>query len=210
MSETHPPLVLAGPPPAEAAAVAVLLHGRGRTPEEILELASRCAPPDFALVAVPAPGGSYYPQSFLAPFDDNEPQLGRSLARVEDVVVELEQAGIGRERIVLLGFSQGACLACEYVWHHPARWGALIAFTGGLVGPPDTEWAAREGLHGTPVLLGTSDVDAWVPQYRVHQTAAVFRAMGAAVDERLYPGRDHLVSDDEVALARHLLARIRA
>ena len=123
---------------------------------------------------------------------------------------ELEQGGVPRERQALMGFSQGACLASEYVWRHPGRWGALIAFTGGLIGPPGTTWEARGDLLGTPVLLTTSDVDAWVPLDRVKQTATVFRAMGAAVDERVYPGMDHVVSDDEIALARPLLERIRA
>ena len=109
-----------------------------------------------------------------------------------------------------MGFSQGACLAAHYVWARPARWAGLIAFTGGLIGPPGTEWAPQPGLAGTPVLLSNGDADPWVPWARVEETAAVLRASGADVDLRLYPGRDHLVLDDEIDAARTLMRRSRA
>jgi phospholipase/carboxylesterase len=200
------PLVLAGPPPHRAGATTLLLHGRGRTPEEMLGLAQRIALPGMSYVAVPAAGGSWYPQSFLAPVERNQPHLDWALERVAAIVRELEDRGLARARIALLGFSQGACLAAEFVYRHPARWGALLALTGGLIGPPGTTWATTGDLARTPVLLATSDVDAWVPLERVHESAAVFRAMGAAVDLRVYEGMEHVVSDDEIAAARALLA----
>jgi phospholipase/carboxylesterase len=202
------PLVFAGPAPDRAGATTLLLHGRGRTPGEMLGLAQRIALAEMSYVAIPAADASWYPQSFLAPVERNQPHLDWALERIEAVVRELEERGLARERIALLGFSQGACLAAEYVYRHPARWGALLALTGGLIGPPGTTWAAAGRLQSTPVLLATSDVDTWVPLERVHETAAVLRAMGGAVDLRVYPGMDHIVNDDEIATARALLAAL--
>jgi phospholipase/carboxylesterase len=204
------PLVFAGPSPADAGATTLLLHGRGRTPAEMLALAERIALPEMSYAAVPAAGGSWYPQSFLAPVERNQPHLGWALGRIEAVVSELGARGLAEERIALLGFSQGACLAVEYVFRHPSRWGALIALTGGLIGPPGTAWERTGDVRRTPVLLATSDIDAWVPLERVKQTAEVFRAMGGAVDLRVYPGMEHIVNDDEIAAARDLLAPLVA
>jgi len=200
------PLVRRGPSVGSVGAATVLLHGRNRDPNDMLDLAERIALPGMPFVAIPAHGGTWYPESFLAPFARNEPHLGWALARVESVVCELEREGATRGRIAAVGFSQGACLACEYVLRTPTRWGAVAALTGGLIGPPDTKWAPTGALEGTPVLLATSDVDAWVPLDRVQATEKIFRAMGGAVELHVLAGRDHVVSDDEVALTRALLA----
>ena len=140
----------------------------------------------------------------------NQPQLDQTLARVEAEVRRLEALGVPRRRIALIGFSQGACIACEYVRRHPARWAAVIAFTGGLFGPEGSVWDAPDRLAGSPVLLSNSDHDEWVPWPRTEETAAVFRRMGAEVSLKLYPGRDHVVGDDEIDEARTILRRALA
>jgi predicted esterase len=185
----------------------VLIHGRRRTAEEMIGLAGRIGLPEIAWRALKAPGGSWYPESFLAPLAVNQPQLDQAIARVEQEVRAFEALGVPRRRIALVGFSQGACVACEYVRRHPARWGGLIAFTGGLAGPDGTVWEASGPLDGTPVLLSNSDVDEFVPWPRTEDTAAAFRRMGAEVELELHPGRPHIVSDDEIEQARTLLRR---
>ena len=140
----------------------------------------------------------------------NQPRLDQTLARVEKEVRTLEALGFPRQRIALIGFSQGACIACEYAYRNPRRWAGVIAFTGGLFGPEGTTWKTPGLMAGTPVLLSNSDQDDWVPWPRVEQTAAVFEAMGADVNLKLYPGRDHLVSDDEIKEARAILQRALA
>ena len=195
-----------GPSPRSAGAATVLLHGRNRDANDMLDLAARLSLPAMPFVAVSAAGGSWYPESFLAPVASNEPHLGWALGRVESVVRDLEQHGVPRARVAIVGFSQGACLACEYLFRTPGRWGALAALTGGLIGPRGTEWATTGSLDGTPVLLSTSDVDEWVPLDRVRETDKTFRAMTGSVDLRVHPGKDHSVTHDEVGLTRALLA----
>ena len=204
------PAIPYGGDPGGAPLSAVLIHGRHRTPEEMVGLAKRIGLPDVAWRALRAPGGSWYPDSFLAPLDVNLPQLERTLARVEQEVQALEALGVPRRRIALVGFSQGACVACEYVRRHPRRWGGLIAFTGGLFGPAGSAWEGPHLLDETPVLLSNSDRDEFVPWTRTQETAAVFRRMGADVTLELYRGRDHVVGDEEIAEARTILRRALA
>jgi phospholipase/carboxylesterase len=198
----------AGPDVGEAAAVALLLHGRGGSADDMMGLARRLDLPGMAYLALPAPGGSWYPERFLAPLASNQPHLDQALARIERTVCAIEARGCPRARIALVGFSQGACLACTYLFRHPARWGALAALTGGLIGPPETTFSVSGSLDGTPALLATADPDAWVPVERVRQTAELFRAMNAEVDLRVYPGAGHLVTDDAARATQALLARL--
>lgn len=199
------PAIPYGADPAGAPLAIVAIHGRGRSAGEMIELAGRIGLPEVAWRALQAPGGSWYPGVFMQPIEANQPHLDQTLARVEKEVRALEALGLPRRRIALAGFSQGACIVCEYVWRHPRRWGAVIAFTGGLFGPPGTAWATPDALAGTPVLLSNSDHDDWVPWSRVEETATVFRRMGGEVTLRLYPGREHLVGDDEIKEARAIL-----
>ena len=189
---------------------AVLLHGRDRTPGEMIALAERIALPDLAWRAPQAPERTWYPLSFLSSIQANQPDLDRALAQVEQEVRQLEAVGLPRCSIALVGFSQGAVVACEYVRRHPARWGALIAFTGGLPGPDDIVWDEEGDLDGTPVLLSNSDADALVPWARTEQTARVFERMGGDVVLELCPGRDHIVSDHELDMARAVLSQAAA
>ncbi|HEX4961836.1 MAG TPA: alpha/beta hydrolase [Thermoanaerobaculia bacterium] len=208
------PLAWAGRPVAEAAAAMVMVHGRGATAESILALADEFGRDDFAYVAPQAAGWSWYPYRFLAPTQQNEPGLSSGLARIGEVVAQLESAGLPAERIVLLGFSQGACLALEFAARNPRRYGAILGLSGAVTGTPGTHWnlaRARAGaLAGTPVFLGCSDRDPHIPVESVHETAEVMRQMGGEVTERIYPAMGHTVNPDEVEVVRGLLEGVVA
>jgi predicted esterase len=200
------PIVTAGVPRHAATAAMILVHGRNAAPRNILELATPLAHPAVSYLAPAAAGNAWYPLSFLAPREQNEPGLSSALGVLRRLVDDLEADGIPRSRLVLLGFSQGACLAAEFVFRHPGRYGGLVVFSGGLIGPPGTSWDEPGDFAGTPAFFGCSDVDAHVPRWRVDESAAVFTRMGAATDLRIYPGMAHLVNDDEIAAARAVLA----
>jgi predicted esterase len=199
-----------GAEPGGAPLSAVLIHGRDRTPAEMIGLAELIDLPQIAWRALEAPSRSWYPGRFMDPLHENQPHLDKALARVEQAVLALESAGVPRRRIALMGFSQGACLACDYVRRHPGRWGALIAFTGGLFGPEGSAWESHASLAGTPALVSNSDQDDWVPWSRTRETAEALRRMGAEVTLKLYPGRNHVVGDDELDQARTILRRALA
>ncbi len=186
--------------------VGLLVHGRGQSAAYMFDLMERIGL-DLPCVAPDACDSSWYPQGFMAPREANQPYLDWALERIDSDVRQLESQGWPRERIALIGFSQGACLATEYVFRNPGRWAALIAFTGGLIGPEGIGWDVSKGdFDGMAALFSNGDRDPWVPWSRVLETAEVFRAMNAAVDLRHYPGRAHLVDDDEIAAARQILA----
>jgi phospholipase/carboxylesterase len=195
------PVARRGPEPEAARAVVILLHGRGRDPEDVLSLADRIGDPDVAFLAPAAEGNTWYPQSFLAPLPENEPYLSSALGVVDALV-----HGVDAERLVLGGFSQGACLAAEYALRHPRRYGGLLLYTGGAIGPPGTTWPARGSFAGTPAYLGTADPDDWVPVERVRETAALLRAQDAEVALDVFGGMDHLVNDQEIAAGRALIS----
>jgi predicted esterase len=197
-----------GAPLEDAAGVVIMLHGRGGPAAEILSLASELGGElPLAFLAPEAVGFAWYPNSFLAERESNEPWLSSALARVQSVVGLALAAGITRERIVIGGFSQGACLATEFIATHPARYAGLIAWTGGLIGPPGSDLSHPGDLAGTPAFLGSSDPDPYVPWLRVEESAKVLTAMGARVTLRSYPGKPHTVSAEEIELARQLIAR---
>jgi phospholipase/carboxylesterase len=200
----------AWPSPGEP--LAIVLPGREQSVQFALEVVTRLSLPSLNCVALSAEGNTWYPGRFMEPIESNQPDVNHSLERIESVVAEAETRGIRRHQIALVGFSQGACVVCEYVYRRPARWGTVVAFTGGLFGPESQRWEpAVPGLADTPVLLTNSDADPWVPLARTQQTAAVFRALGADVHQPVYPGRQHEVSDAEINEARKLLlALIRA
>lgn len=199
------PVLAAGEPLATAAGAIVALHGRGADAEDILGLAQEVAPSGVAIVAPQAAGNTWYPYRFLEPFARNEPYLSSALRTVADLVARLEASGIPAERIALLGFSQGACLALESAARNARHYGGLIGFSGGLIGPPGTDFSYPGSLDGTPVFLGCSDVDPHIPKERVEETAAALSDLGAAVDMRLYPGMGHTVNRDELDAAKALL-----
>lgn len=197
-----------GPSPEQADATLVLLHGRGATADSILALHAELELPSLAAVAPQAEGHTWYPYSFLASIEENQPFLDSALRRVESLVTDLLARGVASQKIALLGFSQGACLACESVARHPRRYGAIIAFTGGLIGPPGTPRNYAGSLAGTPIFLGTGDPDPHVPFERVQETARVFERMGGNVELRRYSGMSHSINEEELAAARSLLQNI--
>ena len=202
------PVRRAGRPPAEATAALILVHGRGATAAGILELADYLPHEEMAYLAPQAAGNTWYPYSFLMPLEQNEPYLSSALARLGALVAEVERAGIPAERVVLGGFSQGACLASEFVARQARRYGGLLAFSGGLIGPPGTPRAYEGALDGTPVFLGCSDVDPHIPLARVNETAEVLSRLGAVVDKRIYPRLGHTINQDEIVAAAALVAGV--
>jgi predicted esterase len=188
----------AGDPLPEARAAGILLHGRGGSAADILSLARFFWRPGLAFLAPQAPDHTWYPSRFLAPFEENEPALSESLATVGRVVEEAREAGIPEERLVLVGFSQGACLASEWTARHGRRLGGLVAYTGGLIGPDDAPRDYPGGLAGLPAFLGSGDPDPHVPWERVEETAGVLERMGARVDLRRYPGIPHTIVEEEL------------
>jgi predicted esterase len=210
MSNVHKgqPLTTRGKPLEESRGVVVMMHGRDRDTDDILSVADRIGEESFAYLAPAAKDNSWYPYSFMEPVEKNEPYLSYALEVCDDLVNELIGEGIPKRQIVLAGFSQGACLVAEYAAQHADRYGGILLFTGGLIGPPGTRWDYGGSFDGTPVFLGTSDVDEFVPEERVRESARVFESMGANVTLRVYPGMDHVVNDDEIAFAKDILRRI--
>jgi predicted esterase len=199
------PVLAAGAPLGEAAAAVVLVHGRGAEAANMLALAEALERPDLAYLAPQAAGHAWYPQGFMAPIAANEPGLSSGLAVLAGLVERLAAAGIPPERTALLGFSQGACLALEFSARHARRYGAVVGFSGGLIGPPGTPRDYPGSLAGTPVFLGCSDRDPHIPKPRVDETAEVLAALGGAVTKRIYPHMAHTVNADEIDFARGLL-----
>jgi predicted esterase len=199
------PIRSMGPPLSPEAVVAILVHGRHAGPENILELAEQFARPGVTYLAPSAAGHTWYPLSFLAPRGRNEPFLSSALTAIGRLVDEVVAEGVPSRRIAIAGFSQGACLASEFVYRRTDGLGALIAFSGGLIGPPGTAWERTASFNDMPAFFGCSDVDAHVPRARVEESAGVFTTLGARVTSRLYPGMGHLVNDDEIARARAIL-----
>lgn len=199
------PIVSAGAPLAEGGRAMIMVHGRGAGPQNILDLVPALGHPEFSYLAPTAADNTWYPYSFMSVTGKNEPGLSSALAVLGNLVEDLVVRGIHKKDIVLLGFSQGACLSSEFAVRHADRFGGLILFSGGLIGPPGTIWKYPGSFAGTPVFLGCSDMDAHIPKGRVKESAAVFVRMGAEVTKRLYPDMGHVVNDDEIAFARAMM-----
>lgn len=211
---THDPhanqaIVTAGAPVAGAAAVVIAIHGRGAAPSDILGLERMLTRPDVAWLAPAAADRRWYPNRFIAEIASNEPFLSSALRRIDTLVDELTREGVRRERIIFLGFSQGACLSSEFVARHPRRWGGLVMLSGGLIGPPGTTWTAPGSLDGTPVFLGCSDIDDHIPLARVEESADALARMGGDVTLRIYPGMGHTVNQDELEHAGRVIDAAR-
>jgi len=198
------PVRRAGPDPTRARLTVILVHGRGGTAAGMIDL-SNIGLDDVAYLAPQAAGNTWYPLSFLAPMAQNQPGLSSGLSVLAGLVAALEGEGVPSTRIALLGFSQGACLTLEFAARHARRYAAVVGLSGGVIGPPGTPRDYAGSLDGTPVLLACSDVDAHIPLERVHESTKVFLALGGVVDERIYPGMGHTVTDEEIDLVRKLL-----
>jgi phospholipase/carboxylesterase len=192
-------VIRAGAPIGAARAAIILVHGRGATAESMLGLADAFAAPGLAYLAPQAPSGSWYPYSFMAPIDQNEPYLSTALGTLSNLVDDLDRQGMPSERVVLLGFSQGACLALEFAARNARRYGGVVGLSGGLIGPENTPRTYAGSLAGTPVFLGCSDVDSHIPLTRVHESADVLGTLGGDVTKKIYPGMGHTVIQNEIA-----------
>jgi predicted esterase len=202
------PVRTAGVPLDQVTAAIVMVHGRGATAEGILTLAPALDVPGFAYLAPQASGNTWYPQSFLAPIQSNEPGITSGMQAIEDVLSQVTAAGIPRERTMLLGFSQGACLTLEFAARHARRYGGIAGLSGGVIGPDGTPRNYAGSLEGTPVFLGCSDVDPHIPAQRVRETAEVMRRLGGQVTMRLYPGMGHLINEDEIDAVRRMMIAV--
>lgn len=202
------PLEALGEPLATADALMIMIHGRGGGTRSITALTSHIKRGGFAYLAPQAAHNTWYPQRFIAPRQSNEPYLSSALATVDDLVQQALDAGLPSHKIMLLGFSQGACLAGEYAARFPRRYGGVVMLSGGLIGA-EGELTGYEGtLDGTPVFLGCSDVDFHIPVERVHESATIFETLGAQVDKRIYPDMGHNINTDEVEAVKLMMANV--
>ncbi len=202
------PSLAAGVPLERAQAAMLMLHGRGASAEDILSFADELAQPGFAYLAPQAASHEWYPNSFLAPIPSNEPHLSSALDLIDALLAQIAASGVPLERTMVLGFSQGACLGLEYVARNARRYGGVVGWSGGLIGPDGTSREYPGSLDGTPVFLGCSDVDFHVPKARVDFTAEILRHLGGDVTERIYPRMDHTVNQDEIAFVREMMAAL--
>ncbi|SRR6266516_4235643 len=201
-------VLASGEPIDRAKAAMVMVHGRGATAENILELAFELKQPDFVYLAPQAAGNSWYPNSFLAPIASNEPGISSGLASIASILAQVEEAAIPLERTMILGFSQGACLALEFVARNARRYGGVVGLSGGLIGPDGTPRDYAGSLAGTPVFLGCSDIDPHIPRERVEQSAEVLEKLGGNVIARLYPRMGHTVNLDEIRFVRSMMTAL--
>jgi predicted esterase len=198
-------VLTSGPAPGAARLTVILIHGRGASADDILALAGELHCDDVAYLAPEAAGHTWYPYSFLAPIARNEPGISSGLAVLSTMIESLQDQGIDSQRIGLLGFSQGACLALEFAARHARRYAGVFALSGGLIGPPGTVRNYPGSFDGTPVFLGCSDTDPHIPLERVRESGEVFRRMNAKVDERIYPRMGHTVIEDEIHAIQAIL-----
>jgi len=202
------PLISMGPRPELAKGTIVFVHGRGASAESILSLHEELGLPDFAALAPQAAESTWYPNSFMAKIESNQPWLDSALSRLEGIVSELIKKNVSSKSIALLGFSQGACLALEYAARHPRHYGAVIGFTGGLIGESIDSNKYRGSLDGTEVLLASGDPDPHVPFSRVEESQKIFEQLAAKVQLKRYPGLPHTINKEEIELAREILKKI--
>jgi phospholipase/carboxylesterase len=198
-----------GVPLNDARAVMIMIHGRGATAGSILSLANEFDIDDFAYLAPQAANNTWYPYRFLEPIERNEPWLSSALQVIDDLIAHVTASGIPAERLMLLGFSQGACLTLEYAARHAQRYGGIVGLSGGLIGPEITPQRYTGAFDGTPIFLGCSDVDFHIPLDRVHDTTQLLRQRGGDVTERIYPNMDHTINQDEIDFVSVLMDGVR-
>lgn len=198
-------IVFRGLPLEQASKAMILLHGRGGNAAGILEVANELDLPGFALLAPQANQNTWYPYSFMAPVENNEPGLSTALDVIRQVINDIQHAGIATEHIYFLGFSQGACLASEYLARHAEGFGGAFIYSGGVIGGSIDRSNYRGNFNDMPMLIGCSDVDAHVPLHRVQDTIDIFTEMGAQVTERIYPDGPHAILEDEIKITNRIL-----
>ncbi len=212
MSQIHEnqEVVTAGKSLEDADAALILIHGRGATARSMIPLAGALNAETLAILAPQAANYAWYPQRFTAPKAQNEPHLSSALIMLTQLVQEVEDAGILKDRLILSGFSQGACLTSEFAAQNPARYGGLLIFSGGLIGGEmevSTEMYSPS-LENTPVFIGCSDRDPHIPLSRVQETTQILTSLGAEVTEKIYPNMAHTINEDELVQAREVVERL--
>jgi phospholipase/carboxylesterase len=196
-----------GAPLREAKRALIMTHGRGDTPEGMMQLAAALTDdPDMALIFPAATNNTWYPQSFMAPTAANQPWLDSAVKLVLRVIDEVNKAGIADDQLFIGGWSQGACLALECATRRARRYAGLFAFSGGLIGPQIAHSKYDGNYQGTPVFIGCSDEDFHIPLSRLKETDQVLSDMGAEIDLQLYPGMGHIINEDEIQRVRVLLS----
>lgn len=186
-----------GKPLAEAENALILLHGRGADPEDIILLAEDFCDESFYVAAPRATGNSWYPESFLVPVERNEPWLSSAVAVIKRLIDETA-ALIPVERIYVMGFSQGACLALEVTARHAMKYAGVAAFSGGLIGSSIDPLKYKGDFNGTKIFIGNSDRDPHIPLKRTEESAALLESIGADVNLKIYPGMPHTIIRDEI------------
>jgi phospholipase/carboxylesterase len=197
-------IVTAGVPVENAKSALVMIHGRGASAQSMTPLSSYLNTKDMAVFAPQASRHSWYPTSFIAPVEENQPALDSALEVISGLVQDIIKAGIPAEQIYFLGFSQGACLTLEYVTRNAMKYGGVIAFTGGLIGK-DLQMENYKGdFKQTPVLITTGNPDAHVPLKRVKESASVMEKMNGKMHLIVYPAKQHTITNEEIDVANQL------
>jgi phospholipase/carboxylesterase len=191
-------LKYAGNPLEQAKKVAIMIHGRGAMAENILSLADHLNLAEFALIAPQAPGNTWYPFSFMAPDESNQPYFSMSMNIVDGIVKDLQKRGFSSEQIYFIGFSQGACLSLEYATQNAQKYGAVIAFTGGLIGEKFNPSKYKGDFQNTPVFIGSSQQDMHVPLSRIEESAIQIQKMGAKMKTLIFQDTQHTIRQEEV------------
>jgi len=207
-SHQSQPVFTAGTPVIKAGIAMILIHGRGATAHSILTLVNELKRDDLAYLAPQAANQSWYPYGFMTPIERNQPGISSGLQVINDIIQQLNSQKIPREKIILLGFSQGACLALEYVIRNACRFGGVVGLSGGLIGPPGTKWDYPGNLDGTPVFLGCSDTDFHIPKERVEETAVIMHERGGFVDIRFYNGMGHTINQEEIEVVKEMIGKL--
>ena len=185
----------------------ILVHGRGASAADIMTIGAELMHPGFAYLAPQAAGHAWYPNPFTAPLESNEPYLSSALEALESLL-ETVVAAVPVQRVILLGFSQGACLTLEFAARNAQRYGGVVGLSGGLIGPDGTPRDYPGSFDGTRVFLGCSDVDPHIRKDRVVEAESVFKRMGANVTMRLYPGMGHTVNTGEIESVRKMVEAV--
>lgn len=193
---------------SRAKAAMIMIHGRGATAKGMLPLADQFAQPDFYYAAPQAQNHTWYPYSFLEPIEKNQPGLSSGLQLIYDLLDSISQEGIPTVKIILLGFSQGACLVTEFAARHSQKLGGVVAFSGGLIGPKVSLENYSGSMDQTPVFIGCSDNDPYVPNERLDITSQVFEKLNANVNKQIYKGLGHTINEEEIKEVRGMMANI--
>ncbi len=198
-------IVTAGATVDQAEVAMILIHGRGASAQSMLMFADEFDTNNIHYRAIQAKGHTWYPRSFMAPKKMNQPGIKSGLQAIHNQISELNEAGIPTKKIMLLGFSQGACLTTEFAARHPQRYGGIIGLSGGLIGDKIDPQNYKGSMEQTPVFLGCSDRDPHIPQERVDLTEEIFQQIGANVTKKIYVGMGHTVNQNEIQHVQDLI-----